>query len=160
VKRLLVFATVVALSLVTSGLLLAQNDSDIGTWKLNVAKSKYVGVQAPKSQTRTYEAQGDAIKISRDGIAADGSRVSYTNTIKYDGKDSPISGMGAPNGADTETVKRIDANTTTYTQKKAGKVVQTGRQVVSKDGKVMTTTSKGTDAQGKPTSSTAVYDKQ
>ena len=52
-KRLLVFATVVALSLVTSGLLLAQSNPYIGTWKLNVAKSKYVGGQAPKSQTRT-----------------------------------------------------------------------------------------------------------
>ena len=40
-KRLLLFATVFALSLVGSGLLLAQTDSSIGTWKLNVAKSKY-----------------------------------------------------------------------------------------------------------------------
>jgi hypothetical protein len=160
VKRLLVFATVVALSLVTSGMLLAQSNPQLGTWKLNVAKSKYVGTQAPKSQTRTYEAQGDAVKVSRDGIAGDGSRINYTNTSKYDGTDSPISGMGAPNGADTIANKRIDSDTITYTLKKAGKVVQTGRIVVSKDGKVMTIISKGTNAQGQPTSSTAVYDKQ
>jgi hypothetical protein len=160
VKRILVFATVVALSLVTSGLLLAQSNPEIGTWKLNVAKSKYVGMQAPQSQTRTYEAQGDALKVTRDGIAGDGSRISYTDTTKFDGKDFPISGMGAPNGADTIAEKRIDANTITYTLKKEGRAVLTGTGRVSKDGKVLTITSKGTDAQGQPTSSTAVYDKQ
>jgi deoxyribose-phosphate aldolase len=80
--------------------------------------------------------------------------------LTYDGKDSAVSGTGFPNGADTIAVKRIDANTSTATGKKAGKVVYTRRLVVSKDGKIMTITAKGTDEQGHLTSSTSVWDKQ
>jgi hypothetical protein len=61
---------------------------------------------------------------------------------------------------DTISMKRIDANTTERTYKKAVKVTSTSRRVVSRDGKTLTLTNKGTDAQGKPTSSVAVYDKQ
>ena len=161
-ERLLVFAMVVAFSLVASGVLLAQSNTDVGTWKLNVAKSKYVGVteaQAPKSQTRTVVAQSDGTKVTIEGVAGDGSRIAYSYTTNYDGKDSAISGVG-PNGADTVALKRDDANTVTYTFKKAGKVSQTARTVVSKAGKVFTLTAKGTDAQGHPISVTLVYDKQ
>ncbi len=150
----------IALSLVTSGLLLAQSNSAIGIWKLNVAKSKWVNVQAPKSETRTVEAQGNGAKYTFEGIAADGSKIAWSFTTNYDGKDSAISGVGGPNGADADALTRVDANTTKAASKKAGKVVQTTTAVVSKDGKVTTLTSKGTDAQGKPTSSVTVFDKQ
>ena len=159
-KRLLLFATVFALSLVGSGLLLAQTDSSIGTWKLNVAKSKYSPGPPTKSQMRTVEAQGAGVKVSVEGVAADGSRVAYSYTTNYDGKDSPYTGVGTPSGADTVAITRIDANTVTYTGNKAGKVVQTGKAVVSKDGKVMTFTTKGTNAQGQPTNNVTVYEKQ
>jgi hypothetical protein len=159
-KRLLVFAMVVALTLAASGLLLAQSNSQVGTWKLNVAKSKYSPGPAPRSQTRTIEAQGDGIKSTTDGVAADGSRIAYSYTAKYDGKDSPETGVGTPNGADAIAIKRVDANTTTGTLKKAGKVILTTKTVISKDGKVMTITAKGTNEQGQPTSTTTVWDKQ
>jgi hypothetical protein len=159
-KRVLMFATVIALSLVASGQLLAQNNSLIGTWKFNAAKSKYVNVTAPKSATRINEAQGDAVKVSVEGISADGSRIAYSFTTKFDGKDSAVSGVGAPNGADTITETRIDANTVTATVKRAGKEVQTNRGVVSKDGKVLTITAEGTNAQGQAISYTSVWDKQ
>jgi hypothetical protein len=61
---------------------------------------------------------------------------------------------------ETERAKRIDANTNTATGKKAGKVVYTSTLAVSKDGKVMTITAKGTDGQGQPDSSTSVWEKQ
>jgi hypothetical protein len=159
-KRLLVFA-VVALSLVGSGLLLAQSNPQVGTWKLNLAKSKFSPAGAtPKSVTLTIQAQGDGAKVSGDGVAVDGSPIAFRYPTDYDGKDSAVSGAGFPNGADTIAVKRVNANTTTTTTKKAGKVVYTSRLVVSKDAKVMTITAKGTDAQGQPTSSTTVWDKQ
>jgi hypothetical protein len=157
-KRLLVFAVVGGLSLVASGLL-AQSDPAVGTWKLNVAKSKFAATP-PKSQTRTVEAPGDGEKVSVEGVAADGSRYKYSYMTNLDGKDSAVSGVGFPNGADTLAVKRIDANTTTATWKKAGKVVGTNRTVVAKDGKVTTMTNKGTNAQGQPTTATVVWDKQ
>ena len=106
------------------------------------------------------KAQGNGARISYEGVAADGSRVAYSYATNYDGKDSPISGVGQANGADTIAIQRVDANTTTATLKKAGKVVATTRTEVSKDGKVTTIDSKGTDANGKPRNVVSVYDKQ
>ena len=77
--------------------------------------------------------------------------------VKYDGKDCLVT--GAP--WDTVALKQVDANTLTFTVRQAsGKFHATGRTVVSKDGKVMTTTGSGTDADGKAISVTLVYDKQ
>ena len=98
----------------------------------------------------TFEAQGNGAKVSVQGTAADGSRIAYSYRTNYDGKDSPISGTGVTFAADTNATKSIDANTTESTRKKAGKVVATLQTVVSKDGKVLTVTVKGTDANGQP----------
>jgi hypothetical protein len=143
-----------------SGILLAQSDPFIGTWKLNAAKSKFSPGPAPQSTTRTYEAQGSGLKISNDGTAADGSRIAYNFTANYDGKDNQISGTGVAGGADTIALKRINATTVEAATKRAGKVNATTRNVLSKDGKSFTATSKGKDANGKPTSSVAVWEKQ
>ncbi len=158
-NRVLKIGTVVVLALSSSGLL-AQSNPFVGKWKLNIAKSKYVNSQAPKSETRTVETQGDGAKYSFEGVAGDGSRIAYSYTTDYSGKDSPYSGVGTPNGADTNALKRVDTNTSISTAKKEGKVVQTTRTVVSKDGKVTTIAIKGTNAQGQPTSATLVWDKQ
>jgi hypothetical protein len=139
--------------------LLAQNDPWVGTWKLNVAKSRYTGTSAPKSETRTIVAQGDGYQVTYKGIAADGSRISYSLTSNFDGKDSPISGT-APFGADTIATKRVDPYTITSVIKKAGKEIRTVVNVVSKDGKVTTQTGKGTNEQGQPISYKAVWDRQ
>jgi len=153
VKRILLFV-------LAAGVLLAQGDPFVGTWKLNTAKSKYSPGPAPQSTTRTYEAQGSGLKISNEGTAADGSRIAYNFTANYDGKHNPISGTGVAGGADTIALKRINATTVEATTKRAGKVNATTRNVLSKDGKGFTATSKGKDANGKPTSSGGVWEKQ
>ena len=159
-NRVLTYGTVVVLALSSSGLLLAQKNPFVGKWKLNIAKSKYVNMPAQKSQTLTVEAQGAGAKYTVAGVAGDGSRIAWSYMTNYDGKDSPVSGVGAPGGEDTLAVKRVDANTTTSTGKKAGKVIRTNRTVVSKDGKVRTVTAKGTNDQGQPVSATTVWEKQ
>jgi hypothetical protein len=84
--------------------------------------------------------------------------MNYSYTYKYDGKEYPVT--GAPS-FDTISVKRIDANTTSWeVRKTGGKFHGTGRTVISKDGKTLTQTSKGTDAEGKPGTQTLVFDKQ
>ena len=109
----------------------------------------------PKEMTRTVEADGDSVKYTYAGTAADGSPISDGFTVKYDGKDYPMTGS-APGGVDMTAIKRINANTYEATQKKAGKVAANTKVEVSKDGKVTTITSKGVDS----TSYVAVYDKQ
>jgi hypothetical protein len=154
-KRALGYVVVVMLAAVASARVIAESNPLLGTWKLNVAKSKYTGSPAPKEMTRTVAADGDSVKYTYAGTAADGSSISYGFTVKYDGKDYPMTGS-APGGVDMIAIKRINANTYEATQKKAGKVTANTKVEISKDGKVTTITSKGTDS----TSFVAVYHKQ
>lgn len=133
-------------------------DNTLGTWKLNIEKSKYTPAPFPiKSLTTTREAADGGVKITSTGVQADGTPINSSNTIKYDGKEYPIT--GAP--WDTSSMKQVDANTVTATNsQKNGKYHVTNRTVISKDGKTMTTISKGTNAEGKPVTATLVYDKQ
>ena len=133
-------------------------DNSIGTWKLNVEKSKYTPAPMPiKSLTSTREAMEGGAKVTTTGVQADGTPINSTAAVKYDGKDTKVT--GAP--WDTIAVKQVDANTlTAVTKQTNGKYTATGRTVISKDGKTMTTTTKGTNAEGQPFSASLVYDKQ
>ena len=131
-------------------------DPVIGTWKLDVAKSKYSPGPPPKSLTVRFEAAGAGVKVTSDGVPADGQATHTEYTANYDGKDYPITGSAI---ADTVSLKRIDANTVERTDKKGGKVVQTLTRKVSSDGKMMTTTVKGTNAQGQPVNNELVFGK-
>ena len=159
-KRTFVSVIVVALSVLVSGVVLAETKPFAGTWKLNTAKSKYSPGPTPQSLTLRFEAQSNGIKSSNEATAADGTHTAWSYTANYDGKDNPVSGTGAPGGANTVALKLIDPNTTEATFKKAGKVVRTARLVVSKDGKVISITTKGTNPDGAPMSAVLVLDKQ
>jgi hypothetical protein len=156
--RLLKFAPIVVLAAVACAPAFAQNNPAIGTWKLNVEKSTYTPGPAPKSLTRTLEAKGDNVKYSFEGVSAEGTSVAYSFTVAFDGKESAITGS-MPGGADTISIKRIDANNFETTLKKAGKVIGTAKSEISQDGKVTTVTAQGTNAAGEATTSSAVYDK-
>jgi len=132
-------------------------DPAIGTWVLNVEKSKFTPGPGPKSATRTYTQTADGIELTFSGVAADGSAMSGKSTFKYDGKDYPIT--GTPD-YDTLTLKRVNATTVKSVQKKDGKVVGWTTRTVSAHGKVLTLSSKGKNAQGAAIHSVAVYDKQ
>ena len=132
------------------------SDIQMGTWKLNEAKSKIVA-GAPKNSTVVYEPAGDSIKVTIDGNAPDGTATHSEWTGKFDGKD--YASTGNPN-EDMRSVKQINDHTLHVTSKKGGKIVLTAHVVVAADGKSRTVTTKGTDAQGKNYESTAVYDKQ
>lgn len=132
------------------------DDANIGTWKLNEAKSTFAA-GATKNSTVVYEAAGDNVKVTVDGTDKDGNPVHSVWTGKYDGKDYPVTGDPS---IDTRSLKRIDGHTLELTGKKNGKVVNSGRIVVSADGKTRTVTTTTTDSTGKKLKSTAVYDKQ
>jgi hypothetical protein len=91
-KRASGYVAIVVLAALAATQILAQDNPLVGTWKLNTAKSKYTGVPAPKEMTRTIEAAGDSVKYTNSGTAADGSAISASYTVKYDGKDYPITG--------------------------------------------------------------------
>src|ERR1700720_1850611 len=124
-KQVCMILAVFALCLAVPGWTLAQDNPAIGTWKLNVEKSKYNGIPAPKSLTRTVTADGDSVKYSFEGTGAEGGALSYSFTVKYDGKDETVTGSGMPCGADQIPIKRITAHKYSATVKKDSKVVRT-----------------------------------
>jgi hypothetical protein len=131
-------------------------DANMGTWKLNEAKSK-LSPTAPKNHTVIYEAAGDNTKITVHGTSSDGKPIHDEWTGKFDGKDYPVTGN--PN-SDARSYKRIDDRTLEFWVKKDGKVTVSGRVVISADGKSRTVTTTATDANGKKVANTGVYDKQ
>jgi hypothetical protein len=135
----------------------AQGDSLLGTWVLNVAKSKYTPGPPPKEQTTIIEAAGQGLKFTTKGTDSDGKPTMTAFTANYDGKDYPVTGNPA---WDMVSLKRVNANTVEYTRKRGGKVVQTATSVVSKDGKTRTITATGVDAQGQKINNVSVYDKK
>ncbi len=132
------------------------DNPNMGTWKLNDAKSK-IPAGFVKNTTVVYEAAGDSVKVTTDGTDKNGNPGHTEWTGKFDGKDYPLTGDPA---ADSRSYKTIDDHTMMLTNKKDGKVVVSGRIDISADGKSRTLRVTRTDAAGKKSTSRAVYDKQ
>jgi hypothetical protein len=145
-----------ALSFVAGATCFAADDPQIGTWKLNEAKSKLTR-DAGKNTTVVYEAAGDQVKVVIDGTDKDGKPTHNEWTGKFDGKDYAVTGDPK---SDMRTYKKIDDHTLAFTVKKDGKTTATGRIVVAADGKSRMVTSKGADEEGKKSKDKAAYDKQ
>jgi len=155
--RTLRFGALLALGFPVTSLSAQAADPTSGTWELNLAKSKFSPGPPPKSQTRTYEVTGEDVKFTAKGINAEGKPILVEYTAKYDGKDYPVTGS---KDFDAISLRRVDVVTAEGTSKKAGKVVQTSKRVVSKDGKTLTLTVKGTNAKGQAVNNVSVYDKR
>lgn len=134
-------------------------DNTLGTWKVDVAKSKYTPAPMPiKSLNVTREASDGGVKQTTTGERTDGTKIDASYTAKYDGKEVPVSGNSQ---YDTIAITQVNANTLTDERKKTGgKYKATGRTVVSNGGKTMTSTTKGTNADGKAFTQVLVLDKQ
>src|SRR5882762_2899695 len=154
-KRMICLLTFAVLFAAASACL-AADDASMGTWKLNEAKSKF-SPGAPKNTTVVYEAAGDSVKVTVDGVGADGKPSHNEWTGKFDGKDSPVTGDST---TDTRAYTKVDDHTLTMINKKDGKATITGHITVSADGKTRTVTTSGTNAKGEKVKTTAVYEKQ
>jgi hypothetical protein len=128
----------------------------MGTWKLNEAKSKFTP-GATKNHTVVYEAAGDSVKVTVDGVDGDGNPSHNEWTGKFDGKFYAVTGDPT---SDMRSYRKINNHTMALTGKKGGKVTLTGRIVVTANGRTRTVTTTGTDSKGKKFSNRAVYDKQ
>jgi len=157
----LAFGVVVALGAVLGADIInlsAQTiDPRVGTWTLNVAKSKFSPGPAPRSNTLKIEASGRGEKVTTEGVNARGERAATQYTANFDGKDYPLTGS---QNADTVSLRRINARTTERTDKKGGKVTVILTRVVSQDGKTMVVRTRGTNAQGQTVDNVAVWEKQ
>ena len=139
------------------GVAFGQSNSDVGTWTLNVAKSKYSPGPAPKSANTKIEAAGAGVKVTVDQVFPDGTR-HWEYTANNDGKDVRVVGNN-PDG-DMIARTRINATTVETVNKQGGKATITNTSVISSDGKTRTVTTKGTNARGQVVNNVAVYEKQ
>src|SRR5262249_1429790 len=156
-RRFPLLAITLAVSVLMLEAVAQAADHQVGTWKLDVAKSKYSPGPGPKESTLKIESQPDGLKFTIDAVDAEGKSIHYELSPKYDGKDYPVTGNP---DADMISMKKIDDNTIETVSKKGGKPVLTVRSVVSKDGKARTSTWKGTTAKGQKVNNTLVYTRQ
>ena len=130
----------------------------IGTWKMNMAKSTFSSGTGFKSATSKIEGVSGGVKHTVDSVYADGTSRRYEYTTTYDGKDVPVIG-NSPYG-DTTALTHVDANTVRTVYKNKGNVTVIQLSVVSSDGKTRTVTTKGTNPLGQAVNNVSVYDRQ
>lgn len=132
-------------------------DPYLGTWKLNLEKSWYGTIPAPRSYTTMCVAEkGGAFKCTNDGVRAQGQPIHWEYTAKADGQDYPVTGSTF----DAISIGEVDSHTRDYFQKKSRQAAGSFRLVVSKDGRTMIGTWSRKDQDGKLVSVMAVYDRQ
>lgn len=139
-----------------AGTLCVAANAQMGTWKLNEAKSKLQPGMG-KNTMVVYAEKGDKIEVTVDGVDKDGKPTHGVWVGKFDGKAYKTKGNMM---WDSAAYRVVNDRTNDITTMKSGKIVWTGRIAVSKDGKSRTVTVNGTDADGKKFTSKAVYDKQ
>jgi hypothetical protein len=143
----------------------SQSNPLVGTWKLNLEKSKYSPSNlAPKSGLWKIEAAEGGIKMVADAVEAQGHAIHAEYTAKFDGKDYPVTttidGRTDPMlDGTTISWRDIDEHTYEYTAKFSGQSLGTTHLVISSDGKTVTT-SLSASFQGQTVDTTAVWEKQ
>jgi hypothetical protein len=157
-KRLLIVIGMVLLAGGASAQ--SQDDPSIGTWKLNVAKSKFAPGPPIKADTRSYEWKDGWIIVTTETTQPSGEKTGVRFAAKFDGREYPQIGRFAPAVA-LISYQPVDKRTLKYTVKDtAGKITSTNTRTVSADGKTMTIEQKGTDASGRPVLNVELFERQ
>lgn len=133
------------------------DDPAIGTWKLNVEKSRFMPGPGWKSQVRVYESTPDGVSVTLTGLDAAGEKARVSYTYAYDGQDYPIQGSKS---YDTLNAVRVDALTVKSEEKRSGETVAIAVCTVAPDGKTLTITDQGVDKDGRAFSQVMVFDRQ
>jgi hypothetical protein len=158
-KNALLLAAV-SLALTTSVSAQSKDDPSIGTWRLNVAKSKFTPGPPIKADTRSYEWKDGWIIVTTETTQPSGEKTGVRFAAKFDGKEYPQIGRFAPTVA-IISYQPVDKRTLTYTVKDTtGKVTSTNTRTVSADGKTMTIEQKSTDASGRPVLNVELFERQ
>lgn len=127
-----------------------------GTWKLNLAKSKYSPGPGPKSSTTKVEPWENGLMATTDTVTAQGETRHIEVKGKFNVVDNPVT--GDPN-VDTQAFRRAGGRSYVVVSKKGGQETTTTRVSISEDGKTRTTLTTGKNAQGQAVNNTAVYDR-
>ena len=132
----------------------ADQDRLVGTWRLDLSKSRYSPGPPPRSETRLYARDEAGMRGQINRHYADGRRevIDYRADADH---DSPVSGTQA---YDAVRFTRVDRNTTESVLSHAGRVWGTARRVLSEDGETLTIMFRRTEP-GDMVNNVAVYRK-
>jgi len=150
--------TLLVAALAATNLMFAA-DPAVGTWKLNLAKSKIPPAPgAPAEMTVILEDQNGQVVSTSKGKQSDGKPISQKTSFPSEG--GAINFLEPAPPADLSgQVKRIDADTLEFITLRDGKEVQSSHNVLSKDRKTLTITGKAMTPQG-PVEFVEVLEKQ
>jgi len=126
----------------------------LGTWILNVAKSKYSPGPPLRSETRVYSRGADGVRGVVTRVYADGDMEKYEYVANFGG-EYMVTGTPA---YDAVKLRRIDELASEAVLSHAGTIYGIARRAIAADGKTMTITFDRKDAD-RPVHNVAVYDK-
>ena len=141
--------------LLAAGSLFAESPF-LGDWNLDEAHSKIAPGMAKNTHVQYHDLFGGRIKCETNGVDANGHKTDVEWKGKFDGKDYAVKGDAE---SDMRSYTMVDSHTLTLVEKKAGKVIYTGKIVVAPDGKTRTVTVTGRTAKGKKFKSVSFYHK-
>lgn len=156
-----VLLAIAVLAVATNAAAQSKDDPSLGTWKLNVVKSKFTPGPPIKGDTRSYEVNDEGwLLVTTETIQPDGRRTGVRFAAKFDGKPYPQIGRFAPT-VTLITYQAVDKLTLKYTQRDtSGKVLSTNTRTVSADGKTMTIEQRSTDDKGRPSVNVELFERQ
>jgi hypothetical protein len=143
--------------LALSALSFAADDAWVGTWKLNVAKSKYTTGQPPKAQTVVIAREGDAYRFDITGTAPNGTPIMSRFSVPESGGTGTVEPGGVWDGV---SAKKVDERTREMTYMKGGQPSMTVRAVAARDGKTLRVTAKGKNPMGEAVEGVSVFERQ
>ena len=129
----------------------------LGTWLLDLTKSKFMPGPPPTSQTRTYEAHDNGYRATIRTTYATRKPTFIEYTANYDSLEYPVA--GSPD-YDSIRLKKLDDSTSEATLGHGGNVYATTRRVMSRDGQTMTITVRADEQQGARINNVMVFTKQ
>ena len=160
---LVVFVVMIFASVWTTAMAERAADPSVGKWKLNVAQSKLPASQPGQAALKELMVDkrevGHEFELTVTGTRRDGSPISVKATHPQQGGVIKYQ-QGAPAEGISEVITVIGPGESYSTQLQNGKQVQVMHIVVSKDGKTLRATIKGTDAKGKSYQGTELFEKQ
>ena len=133
----------------------AEQDLLLGSWQLDLMKSRYTPGPPPRSEVRTYVRDKDGMKGTIRRRRDDGREEVIEYRADFD-REYPVMGTAA---YDTIRLKRVNARTAEAVLSHAGRVFGTARRTISEDGRTLTITFRQ-ENQGILESNTAIYRKQ
>ena len=108
----------------------------IGTWRLNVAKSKYSPGPPMRSEMRVYTRSAEGVKGVVSRVYADGRAERFEYMANF-GKDIMVTGIP---DYDSVTLRKVDDLTSDAVLSHAGNVYGVARRTIAADGRTMTIT--------------------